>query len=148
MSMVTSPSEQHKTFFNPETETDPDRKPTFAQKTEPDPNRSQKVKPAGLYQILYYMYTYITIHLMYFSITLQRNHPVTNSTIRTLCTIGFCSQVSRLATMSKVAASGDPYSPCKVCHPCSNRQKERKKKKRGNICWKTEHSTLFNERRI
>jgi hypothetical protein len=62
MSMVTSPSEQHKTlkknpektrkkkitFFNPETETDPDRKPTFAQKTEPDPDRSPKVKPAGL----------------------------------------------------------------------------------------------------
>jgi hypothetical protein len=62
MSMVTSPSEQHKTFlgknqkkrkktitfFNPETETDPNRKPIFAQKIEPDPDRSQKVKPAGL----------------------------------------------------------------------------------------------------
>jgi hypothetical protein len=59
--MVTSPSEQHKTFFlkpkknkktkktffNPESETDPDLKPTFAGKTEPDPDRSQKVKPAG-----------------------------------------------------------------------------------------------------
>jgi hypothetical protein len=32
------------TFFNPET--DPDRKPTFQQKTDPD--RTQKVKPAGL----------------------------------------------------------------------------------------------------
>jgi hypothetical protein len=52
MSMVTSPSEQDKTFFfkpkNTKTETDPDRKPTFAQKTDPDPNRSQKVKTAGL----------------------------------------------------------------------------------------------------
>jgi hypothetical protein len=50
--MVTIPSEQHKTFFskpkkrknrknsttffNPETETDPDQKPTFAQKTDPE----------------------------------------------------------------------------------------------------------------
>jgi hypothetical protein len=43
-------------FFSvkqPKTETDPDRKPTFAQKTDPDPDRSQKVKPAGLYQELY-----------------------------------------------------------------------------------------------
>jgi hypothetical protein len=32
-----------------ESETDPDRKPTFAQKTELDPDRSQKVKTAGLY---------------------------------------------------------------------------------------------------
>jgi hypothetical protein len=62
ISMVTSPSEQHnffqpeknekkpkktKTFFNPKTETDPDRKPTCAQKTEPNPDRSQKVKTAG-----------------------------------------------------------------------------------------------------
>jgi hypothetical protein len=37
------------TFFNPETETDPDRKPTLQQKTEPDPDRSQKVNPAVLY---------------------------------------------------------------------------------------------------
>jgi hypothetical protein len=36
-------------LFNPETETDPDRKPTFAQKTDPDPDQSQKVKTAGLY---------------------------------------------------------------------------------------------------
>jgi hypothetical protein len=63
MSMVTIPSEQHKssfllnrkntkntkTFFHPETKTDPDRKPTFAQKTDPDPDRSQKVKTAGIY---------------------------------------------------------------------------------------------------
>jgi hypothetical protein len=39
------------TFFNPETETDPDRKLTFEQKTKPDPDRSQKVKPAGLYDV-------------------------------------------------------------------------------------------------
>jgi hypothetical protein len=32
------------TFFNPET--DPDRKPTFEQKTDPD--RCQKVNPAGV----------------------------------------------------------------------------------------------------
>jgi hypothetical protein len=32
-----------------ETETDPDRKPTFEQETDPDPDRSQKVKPAGIY---------------------------------------------------------------------------------------------------
>jgi hypothetical protein len=36
------------TFFNPETETDPDQKPTFKQKTDPDPDRSRKVKTAGL----------------------------------------------------------------------------------------------------
>jgi hypothetical protein len=35
------------TFFNPETETDPDQKPTFEQKTDPD--RLTKVNPAGLY---------------------------------------------------------------------------------------------------
>jgi hypothetical protein len=51
--MVTSQSEQDKPFFlrkkteKPKTKTDPDRKPTFAQKTDPD--RSQKVKTAGLY---------------------------------------------------------------------------------------------------
>jgi hypothetical protein len=38
------------TFFNPETETVPDRKPTFEPKTEPDPDRSQKVHPEGLYK--------------------------------------------------------------------------------------------------
>jgi hypothetical protein len=38
------------TFFNPETETDPDRKPTFEQKTDPDPDQCQKVNPAGLYR--------------------------------------------------------------------------------------------------
>jgi hypothetical protein len=38
-------------FFNPETETDPDQKPTFEQKTDSDPDRSQKVNPAGLYPI-------------------------------------------------------------------------------------------------
>jgi hypothetical protein len=27
------------------TKTDPDRKPTFEQKTDPDPDRRQKVKP-------------------------------------------------------------------------------------------------------
>jgi hypothetical protein len=65
MSLVTSPSEQKKsknkckknflkklkkrtTFFQSQTETDPDRKPTFEQKTDPDPDRSQKVNPAGL----------------------------------------------------------------------------------------------------
>jgi hypothetical protein len=32
------------TFFNP----DPDRKPTFDQKTDPDPDRLPKVNPAGL----------------------------------------------------------------------------------------------------
>jgi hypothetical protein len=36
------------TFFKPETETDPDQKPTFEQKTDPDPDRSQKVNPEGL----------------------------------------------------------------------------------------------------
>jgi hypothetical protein len=30
-------------------ETDPDRKPTFKQKTDADPNRLPKVNPAGLY---------------------------------------------------------------------------------------------------
>jgi hypothetical protein len=34
------------TFFNPETDPDPDRKPTFEQKTDPD--RMPKVNPAGL----------------------------------------------------------------------------------------------------
>jgi hypothetical protein len=29
-------SQKPKTFFNPETETDPDRKPLFMQKTEPE----------------------------------------------------------------------------------------------------------------
>jgi hypothetical protein len=54
MSMVTSPSEQQETFLKKtrkkpkKTVTDPDRKPTFAQKPEPDPDRSQKVKTAGL----------------------------------------------------------------------------------------------------
>jgi hypothetical protein len=38
------------TFFNPET--DPDRKPTFQQKTDPD--RTQKVKPAGLEHLFWY----------------------------------------------------------------------------------------------
>jgi hypothetical protein len=37
-------------FVNPETETDPDQKPTFEQKMDPDPDRSQKVNPAGLYR--------------------------------------------------------------------------------------------------
>jgi hypothetical protein len=37
-----------KTFFNPETDLDPDRKPTFEQKTDPDPDRMPKVNPAGL----------------------------------------------------------------------------------------------------
>jgi hypothetical protein len=68
MSMVTSPSEQRKTFFflnlknpgktgkktktffNPETETDPDRKLTFEQKIKPDPRpKSKSQAPAGLY---------------------------------------------------------------------------------------------------
>jgi hypothetical protein len=35
-------------FFNPETDTDPDQKPTFKQKTDPDPNGLPKVNPAGL----------------------------------------------------------------------------------------------------
>jgi hypothetical protein len=34
-------------FFNPETDPDPDRKPTIKQKTDPD--RCQKVNPSGLY---------------------------------------------------------------------------------------------------
>jgi hypothetical protein len=34
------------TIFNPETETDPDRKPIFQQKTNPDPDRLTKVNPA------------------------------------------------------------------------------------------------------
>jgi hypothetical protein len=34
---------------NPETETNPDQKPTFEQKTDPDPDRCQKVNPAELY---------------------------------------------------------------------------------------------------
>jgi hypothetical protein len=38
-----------KTFFNPKTDPDPDRKPTFQQKTDPDPDRLPKVNPAGLY---------------------------------------------------------------------------------------------------
>jgi hypothetical protein len=52
--MFTSPSEQFffifflKNLKKTENETDPDRKPTFAQKTEPDPNQSQKVKTAVL----------------------------------------------------------------------------------------------------
>jgi hypothetical protein len=37
------------TFFNPETDPDPDRKPTIEQKTDPDPVRLLKVNPAGLY---------------------------------------------------------------------------------------------------
>jgi hypothetical protein len=37
-----------RTFSNPETDPDPDRKPTFVQKTEPEPDRLPKVKPAGL----------------------------------------------------------------------------------------------------
>jgi hypothetical protein len=37
-------------FFNPETDPDPDRKPTFQQKNDPDPNQLQKVNPAGLYR--------------------------------------------------------------------------------------------------
>jgi hypothetical protein len=36
------------TFFKPETETDPDQKPTFEQKTDPDPDRSQKINPEGV----------------------------------------------------------------------------------------------------
>jgi hypothetical protein len=36
------------TFFNLETEPDPDRKPTFEQKTDPDPDRLPK---EGLYQL-------------------------------------------------------------------------------------------------
>jgi hypothetical protein len=66
MSLITCPSEQKKNqkfmqkkllekngkkrllFFNPETETDPDRKPTFEQKTDPDPDRSQKLNPPGI----------------------------------------------------------------------------------------------------
>jgi hypothetical protein len=36
------------TFFNPETDTDTDQKPTFKPKTEPDPNRLPKVNLAGL----------------------------------------------------------------------------------------------------
>jgi hypothetical protein len=35
------------TFFNPETDPDPDLKPTFEQKTDPDPNRLQKSIPQG-----------------------------------------------------------------------------------------------------
>jgi hypothetical protein len=37
------------TFFNPKTETDPDRKLTFEQNTDPDPDRLPKVYLAGLY---------------------------------------------------------------------------------------------------
>jgi hypothetical protein len=37
------------TFFNPETDPDPNQKPTFEQKTDPDPDRCQKVNAAGLY---------------------------------------------------------------------------------------------------
>jgi hypothetical protein len=43
-------------FSIPKTETDPDRKPTFAQKTDPDPDRSQKVNPAGLYTSIIEIY--------------------------------------------------------------------------------------------
>jgi hypothetical protein len=49
----TEKSEKTTTFFNPETKTDPDQKPTFEQKTDPDPDRLSKVNPAaGLYYIL------------------------------------------------------------------------------------------------
>jgi hypothetical protein len=34
------------TFFNPETDPNPDRKPTFKQKSDPDPDRLLKVNPA------------------------------------------------------------------------------------------------------
>jgi hypothetical protein len=37
------------TFFNPKTDPNPDRKPTFQQKTDLDPDRLPKVNPAGLY---------------------------------------------------------------------------------------------------
>jgi hypothetical protein len=37
-------------FFNPETDTDPDRKPTFEHKTDPDPDRLPKVNPSGLFR--------------------------------------------------------------------------------------------------
>jgi hypothetical protein len=48
---VEKPGENRKkptTFFNPETEPNPDQKPTFEQKTETDPDRLLKVNPAGL----------------------------------------------------------------------------------------------------
>jgi hypothetical protein len=38
-----------RTFLNPKTEPNPDRKPTFEQKIDPDPDRMPKIKPAGLY---------------------------------------------------------------------------------------------------
>jgi hypothetical protein len=47
--------------INPETETDPDRKPTFEQKTDPDPDQSQKVNPAGLYYVVGRHLTHATI---------------------------------------------------------------------------------------
>jgi hypothetical protein len=37
-----------RTFFNPKTNPDPDRKPSFEQQDDPDPDRCQKVNPAGL----------------------------------------------------------------------------------------------------
>jgi hypothetical protein len=48
MSIREKKKKKKTTFFFPETETDPDRKPTFKQKTDPDPDRPQKVNSAGL----------------------------------------------------------------------------------------------------
>jgi hypothetical protein len=49
LSEKTEKSEKNPTtFFNPETDPDPDRKPTFQQKIDPDPDRLPKVNPAGL----------------------------------------------------------------------------------------------------
>jgi hypothetical protein len=42
------PKKNRQLFSIPKTETDPDRKPNFEQKTDPDPDRCQKVNPAGL----------------------------------------------------------------------------------------------------
>jgi hypothetical protein len=54
---LNKPKKTTTTFFNPKTETNPDRKPTFEQKNDPDPDRYQKVNPAGLYCEPSYLHT-------------------------------------------------------------------------------------------
>jgi hypothetical protein len=36
-------------FFNPETDPDPDQRPSFWHKNRPDPDARHKINPAGLY---------------------------------------------------------------------------------------------------